>query len=379
MIQVFKPKIRTEEVFDEMKKIFNSGWIGLGPKTQEFESKVAQYLNTNYFVATNGCTGALHIAIRCLDLPNRSKILTTPITFVSTNAAILYENHIPVFCDVEPETGIMCVKSLETHLEKYGNEVGAILVVHLGGYACEMKEINALAKKYNVKVIEDCAHAFGASYEGKKIGDTENICVWSFQAVKNMPVGDGGGISTRDENIAKRAKRLIWLGADKTTIERSGLDSNKQTYNWDYEVIELGYKYHTNDIASVIGLNNLKYIDIDNTRRKEISEYYKNNIIRSGIDVPEYKDNRRSSYHFFPILFDDRFKVYSALKEKNIYPGMHYKRNDNYSLFKEYSKYSIGELNGVENYASKELTLPIHLHLTNDELKLIVDTINNCL
>ena len=253
------------------------------------------------------------------------------------------------------------------------------MVVHLGGYSCDMTEINALAKKYNVRIIEDCAHSFGASYEGKKIGDTDNICVWSFQAVKNMPVGDGGGISTRDENIAKRARRLIWLGADKSTIERSTLDSNKQTYNWDYEVVELGYKYHSNDIASVIGLNNLKYIDNDNSRRKEIADYYKNNIKRKGVYIPEYKDNRNSSYHFFPILFDNRFEVYSKLKDQEIYPGMHYKRNDIYPLFKEYAKYSIGELEGVNNYTSKELTLPIHLHLTDEDLKNIVDIINECL
>ena len=377
MIQVFKPKIRTSEVTEELIKIFETGWIGLGPKTKEFETTISNFLNVPHFTATNGCTGALHIAIKSLNLPKKSKILTTPITFVSTNSAILYEGHIPVFCDVEKTTGVISVDSIEKHLSFYGSEIKAIVVVHLGGYSCDMESINKIAEKYNIPVIEDCAHAFGSKYKGKNVGDTNNICVWSFQAVKNLSIGDGGGISTKNDTLNSLFKKLIWLGADKTTIERSKLDSTKQTYNWDYEIVELGYKYHTNDISSIIGLNQMKYIKSDNERRKEIANYYLANINPDLFYKPEYSEDRESSYHFLPILFKNRNEVYKKLTTNNIYPGMHYKRNDNYKIFKRYKKLSVGILENSDFYEKHELTLPIHLHLTNDDLNKIVNIINN--
>ena len=251
------------------------------------------------------------------------------------------------------------------------------MLVHVGGYPCDMDEINKIAKENDIKIIEDCAHSFGATYKGKKIGDSDNICTWSFQAVKNLPVGDGGGISTKDDDIAKRLKRLIWLGADKTTVERSKLDSTKQSYNWDYEIVELGYKYHTNDIVSTIGINQLKYIDADNKRRKDIADFYKTNLNKEKCTIPSYKEDRISSHHFFPLFFKDRDSVYKKLTENEIYPGMHYKRNDNYKLFLPYKKLMYNDLPNAELYQRKELTLPIHLHLTDENLEKIINIINN--
>jgi perosamine synthetase len=317
------------------------------------------------------------MAIKSLNLPKNSKILTTPITFVSTNSAILYEEHIPVFCEIEKYTGNISVQSIEKNLKHYGDEIKAIVVVHLGGYPCDMDAINKIAEEYKIPVIEDCAHAFGAKYKGAYIGNTENLCTWSFQAVKNMPVGDGGGISTKNKEKDDLFKKLIWLGADKTTIDRSKLDSKKQTYNWDYEIVELGFKYHSNDIVSTIGLNQLKYIKEDNKRRKEIAQFYIENIDKNQCVFPEYEKDRESSYHFFPILFHDRDSVYKRLTNNNIFPGMHYKRNDNYKIFNKFKKYIIEDLNNVDFYEKHELTLPIHLHLTDEDLNKIISVINN--
>lgn len=375
MIQVFKPKIRTAEVIAELAPIFDSGWIGLGPRTKEFENKIASFLNTDHFIATNGCTGALHMAIRSLDLPRGSKILTTPITFVSSNHAILYEGHLPVFCDVEPITGVISVESIEKTLAAHP-DAKAIMVVHLGGYPCDMDAINDIAAKHGIEVIEDCAHAFGAKYNGRMIGDSNNLCAFSFQAVKNLPVGDGGGIATKDPIKAARFRRMVWLGADKTTIERSKLDSTKQSYNWDYEIVEVGYKYHFNDILATIGLNQLKYIIADNQRRRDIALYYRSAISADKCMKPSYNQGRESSYHFLPIAFYERDEIYKKLTDNQIYPGMHYKRNDNYEVFLPFKDLIVEELKGVDWYERHELTLPIHLHLTDEDLKRIVDIIN---
>ena len=146
MIQVFKPIIDTETILNELRPILNSGWIGLGPRTKEFETKLSQYIGVNYFVALNSATAGLHLAIKCLNLPPKSKIITTPNTFVSTNHAILYEGHIPVFCDIERTTGNIDVNSIEQVLNE-DKEIRAIMIVHIGGYSCDLDRINSISKK----------------------------------------------------------------------------------------------------------------------------------------------------------------------------------------------------------------------------------------
>jgi len=373
MIQVFKPKIRTSEIIPQLEEIFSTGWIGLGPRTKQFEEKVAEFLNCGNFIATNSCTSSLHLAIHCLNLPKKSKILTTPITFVSTNNAILYENHTPIFYDVDPTTGNANVESIEKLIKEH-KDIAAIILVHVGGYSCDMDSINAIGKKHNIKIIEDCAHSFGGKYKDKMIGDSDNICVWSFQAVKNLPVGDGGGISTKDDEIASRIRRLIWLGIDKTTVERSNLDSKNQTYNWDYEVTDVGYKYHMTDIMATIGLVQLDYIEEDNRRRKEIAKRYSEEITNTKCKKPNYDLDRESSYHFYPLFFENRDEVYKKLTENKIYPGMHYKRNDKYIIFKDFPK---DDLTGATDFEKTELTLPIHLHLTDEDITNIINVVNN--
>jgi len=373
MIQVFKPMIRTSEILPRLEEIFSSGWIGLGPRTKIFEEKISNFLNCGNFIATNSCTSSLHLAIRCLDLPKGSKILTTPITFVSTNSAILYENHSPVFYDVDPDTGNADPLSIERMISSHP-DIKAIILAHIGGYSCDMERINEIAKRNKIQVIEDCAHSFGGKYKGKMIGDTDNTCVWSFQAVKNLPVGDGGGISTKDDAIASRIRKLIWLGIDKNTVERSNLDSKKQSYNWDYEVIDIGYKYHMTDIMATIGLVQFEYLESDNQRRKLIAERYRNEITNPKCKKPDYKEDRESSYHFYPLFFENRDDVYKKLTNNLIYPGMHYKKNDRYIIFRNFEK---DKLNGADLFERSELTLPIHLHLTDEDITKIISIVNN--
>jgi len=372
MIQVFKPQIDTERILNELRPILNSGWIGLGPKTKEFETKLSEYIGSKYFVALNSATAGLHLAVKVLNLPPNSKIITTSNTFVSTNHAILYEGHIPVFCDNEKMTGNISADSIEQALQE-DNEIKAIMVVHIGGYSCDMIRINEIANRYGVPVIEDCAHSFGGMYNGKMIGDTDNICVWSFQAVKNLPVGDGGAISTNNEELYTRLNKLRWLGINKDTVSRSNLNTEKPTYNCDYEVEEVVYKYHLTDIASTMGIIGLETINQNNLRRRLISSYYLNNV--KGAMLPEYNTDRVSSSHFLPLFFEDRDEVYDLLKNNGVYCGMHYKRNDKYEPFKDFKK--VGGLVNAEWYDKHELTLPLHLGLTDEDLETIINVINN--
>lgn len=366
MIQVFRPVIDYKKVLEQLEPILKSGWIGLGPKVKEFEKKLSEFIGAKHFSALNSCTSALHLAVKALKLKEGSRVLTTPITFISTNHVLLYENLEPVFCDVNPKTGVIDETLIEEAIKKYS--IKAIMVVHVGGYSAEMSVINFIAKKYNIPIIEDCAHAFGAEYNNKKVGNTDNLCVWSFHAVKNLPIGDGGAISTNNDVLIKEFNKLRWLGINKDTISRS----SNSFYNWEYDVELLGYKYHLNDILATVGIVGLETIIINNNRRKFIAEYYLTNI--KNVTKPHYMDNRKSSYHFLPMFFEKRDDVYKKLIAHDICPGMHYKRNDEYKLYNKFTK--INECKNAEWYQQHELTLPMHLELTNENLKYIVDTIN---
>ena len=281
-------------------------------------------------------------------------------TFVSTNHVLLYEGLEPIFCDIEKTTGNLCIPCIEEAIKQY--DIKAIICVHFAGYSNDMNKINS----FNIPVIEDCAHAFGAYYNNNKVGKTDNICCWSFHAVKNLPMGDGGAITTNDENLYKWLKKMRWLGIDKSTHDRSQND-----YKWEYNVDEIGYKYHMNDITACFGLNQLKTIDFDNDYREFIAQYYMENI---KAIKPRYEINRRSSYHFYPLFFENRKEIYDLLIKNEIYPGMHYKPNYYYSMYKDCIR--INNCKNTEWYYQRELTLPIHLGLTKEDLKKIIGVVN---
>lgn len=375
MIPIYKPKLQTKKILEELEPVLNSGWVGLGPKVREFETKLEKHLNVKHAIALNSCTSALHLALKTITKDKGNKVITTPITFVSTNHAILYENLIPVFADVEKFTGNLDPNYVEDAIKLYGkDEIKAIIVVHLGGYPVDLDAFNYISNKYDIPIIEDCAHAFGSSYKGKNIGNTNNICCWSFQAVKNMPVGDGGAITTSNDDLDKKIRKLRWLGIDVDTVTRA-----HGGYKWEYMVTDVGYKYHMNDIIATIGCVQLDVINEDNLQRKQIANFYKENIfsLKNNVHFPEYDSSRESAFWFYPIFFSEREKVYQHLVDKQIYPSMHFRSNIRYPMFSNALK--INECSNAKWYEENVLSLPIHLHLTNEELLFISKSVNEAL
>jgi perosamine synthetase len=368
-IQVFKPLIREESV-NSVAETLRSGWIGCGPKTQQFESDFKSYLDTDgHCVAVMSATDALEIALSVCGVGPGDEVITTPITFISTNHVILYSGAKPVFADVDPKNGCLDPHSISS---KITEKTKAIMVVHLSGASADMDSIQKIADDNGIKIIEDCAHAAGGTYRngpsyGKKIGNSKNICCFSFQAVKNLPVGDGGMIVLRSDSDAEKAKKLRWLGIDKDTYARS---STSGEYLWKYHVPFVGIKSNVNDILSSIGVEQLKYLDSDNEFRRRIAKFYQKNINNSKITFPDI-DIESSSCHFYPIFCEKRDDLMSYMRKNGVYCGMHYQRND------MYSNYESSYLPASEYFANHEITLPIHLHLTDDDIKYIVEVINN--
>ncbi|MEM9887675.1 MAG: DegT/DnrJ/EryC1/StrS family aminotransferase [Bacteroidota bacterium] len=364
-IQVFKPYIRPAAI-EAVKSVLESGWIGLGPKTKQFEQDFLDYLDcssTHYALGLNSNTSGLHLAVDLADVQEGDEVCTVALTFVSTNHVILYRNAQPVFVDVDRKTGNMCPDDLE---RKITDKTKAIIVVHLSGYPADMERINSIAKKHNIKLIEDCAHATGAYYpNGKRIGNSDNICVFSFQAVKNLPVGDGGMLTTPDKILYERGKKLRWLGIDKDTFSRT-----KGSYAWEYSVPYIGYKYHMTDINAAIGIEQLKFLEADNAKRAKIASMYRQQLKDvAGVTLYEYADDTLSSFHFYPVLVENRKKLIDHLRTHEIYPGVHYKRND------KYDHYETTQLPCTDIIDRKTLTLPIHVLLKEEEVQRVIDTV----
>lgn len=364
MIPVFKPSYGEEEL-EALKEPFKTGWIGLGPKTKEFEKKFAEYIGVKYAVATNSCTAALHLAMKVMRVEDY-EVITTPLTFISTNHAIVYNNGIPVFADIYPDTLNISPDEIENLIT---NRTRAIVAVHYGGHPCDMDLINEIAKKHNLVVIEDAAHGCGGEYKGRKIGSLGDIACFSFHAVKNLATADGGMITTNDPAIYTSLLKLRWLGISKDTWAREDKD---RKYSWYYNIEEVGYKYHMNDINAALGLVQLKKLDRMNDRRREITEKYNNKFSDlDWIETPIVKSYAKSACHNYVIKVEERDRLNIYLQEKGISTGVHYIPNNHYQMYKNCR----GETPVCEEVWAKLLTLPLFPDLTDPEVDMIVEMV----
>ncbi len=364
-MQLFKA-VLTEEAIQEVVGVLRSGWTGLGPKTKQFEKDFAQYLGIPHAVATNSCTAALHIALKLIDIQPGDEVICTALTFVSSNMVSLYEKAVPVFADVD-ET--LCIDPIDIE-RKITSKTKAIIAVHYAGHPCDMDKINALAHAHNIWVIEDCAHASGSEYHGKKVGTLGDVGCFSFHAVKNLSISDYGMVVTHNELWAQRAQCLRWFGIDKSTYTR-GVNGK---YHWDYNVNELGYKYNPNDIMSALGLVQLRYLDRDNAYRQMLVNIYRRALGNNPfIQLPVVHSNVKTSNHLFYVQTGQRDELIEALSRNDICSGVHYRPNYHYDLFRPYLR---GELPRSEQIWQRLISLPLHLGLQVDDVLRVCQVIN---
>lgn len=366
MIPVFRPSYGKEELA-EVEKVLQSGWAGLGPKTEQFEKDFAAYIGVPHASAMNSCTAALYLAYQTVGIEG-GEVITTPMTFVSTNHEIIHNGAKPVFCDIEPDTLNMDAKQIEKLITK---KTKAIVTVHYGGHACDLDPILEIAKKHNLALIEDCAHAAGGEYKGKKLGSIGDIGCFSFHAVKNLACGDGGMATTRNPDYDRRLRRLRWMGINKDTWNRTEVT---QKYSWFYTVEEFGYKSHMNDIAAAIGIAQLKKLDALNARRRAVTQIYNKEFASLGwLKPPVEKPYARSSNHNYCAQVDeklrDEFVTYLAGKE--IAASVHYFPNHLYEIYKPYTR----SLPVAEAAWKRIAILPLFPDLTDSQVGQIVDAV----
>lgn len=365
LVQLFHPKYRVDECITEIRSVLESGWTGYGPKSAAFEKEFSEFLGINHGVFLNSATAALHIALHLLGLPPKTKVATTPLTFCSTNHVILYEKMIPVFCDIDPKNLCLSFESVKKAIDEDGIE--AVLWVHYGGYVSSdfYKLMQYIEQNHlKIEVIEDCAHASGSFYcYGRRVGSKNNLACFSFQAVKNLPSADSGFLTIpNNEALLERAKRLAWLGIDKSTYARISSTKGEELYKWRYTIDELGWKYNGNDIMAAICSTQLKYLDQDNAYRKQIRAWYAKTTL--GANLIDHDEN--SSTHLVAGLFENRDYLMTKLKLRGYAPGVHYIPNYEFPIFEKY--YTKGSCPNTEKIANKILTLPNHLRLTHDDV-----------
>lgn len=363
MIPVYKPYYDGREL-ELIKEVLESGWWGKGTKTAEFENKFAEYIGVKHAIGLNSATAALHLALKCAGVEGK-EVITPSMTFVSTNHAILYNNATPVFCDVDEDNLNVTAENISKCITKNSK---AIIVVHYGGYSCDMDPIMELANKHNLIVIEDCAHACGGKYKNKMLGAVGHFGSFSFQAVKNLATGDGGMLTTNNSEWAERLKVLRWVGISKDTFERGAGTG----YDWFYDVTELGYKYHMNDINAALGLAQLEKIEFMNDKRREYSLKYREAF--KGIEQIEcnlLKDYMFPACHNFVVKAQDRDALRKHLQDNGISTGVHYYPNHLFEMYKKYYR----KLGVTEIIWKKIITLPLFPDMQDSDFKYIITTI----
>ncbi len=366
-IQLFVPTFRIEETLKEIQICLEKGWTGLGFKTVEFEEAWKKYTGLPNAHFLNSATAALHLAVVMLKTQGNwqdgDEIITTPMTFVSTNHAILYEKLQPVFADIDDS---LCLDP-DAVRERLTKKTRAVMFVGVGGNTGRLHEIIQLCEEKNLKLILDASHMSGTRWAntGKHVGNEADATIFSFQAVKNLPTGDSGMICFRDVQLDAESRKWSWLGINKDTYART---ASQGSYKWHYDVEYTGFKFNGNSIMAAIALVSLKYLEQDNAYRRQVSTWYDMFLkdvqkIRRISMSPDCIPSR----HLYQIAIDHRDEVMLALNQVDIYPGVHYRDNTLYRMYAYAQETCPNSLRANDQIIS----LPLHLRLTYDQVEYV--------
>jgi len=358
LFKVFMPKGVDKAILDTL----HSGYIAEGARVKEFTAKIASFIGNPYVVLVSSGTMALTVAYELAGIGQGDEVISTPLTCIATNTPLVQLGAKIVWADCEPQTGMIDPKKLEKLITK---KTKAIVVLHKDGDLAKMDEILKIAKKHNLKVIEDAAHAFGAKYKGKMIGNVGDYTCFSFQAIKHLTTGDGGAVVVKSEADYKKAKKFKWFGLDKE-------EPHQHKNIWMDDVKIVGYKGNMNDLSASIGLSQIKYT------KKIVEKFHKNGELYNkllkeikGVELIERDSQNYPVYWVYTLLVENRDKVMKALEEEGIASSVVHPRNDIYSIFKNFKR----DLPGVDYYAARELSIPCGWWVTEKDIQNIVNVI----
>ena len=369
-IQLFKPHYAVDEILAEIKECLEIGWTGLGFKTVKFEEAWKDYTGLPFAHYLNSSTIGLYLAVDILKQElgwaDDDEIITTPITFISTNHAIAKSNMKAVFADID-ETLCLSPSSVREHITE---RTRAVMFVGLGGNTGAYNEIVKICREHNLCLILDAAHMAGTRVNGQIPGHEADVVVYSFQAVKNLPTADSGMICFKNGAYDEIVRKKSWLGISKDTYART---TNLGNYKWKYDVEYVGDKAHGNSVMASIGLVQLKYLDRDNAYRRQLVRWYKERLEKypEQIKFVKITPGCESACHLFQILVENRDELMLHLNSAGIFPGVHYADNTHYRMY----EYARGTCSYAEYVSDHVISLPMHMELTHEDVMRICDEI----
>lgn len=359
MIPLFKPFMSSDCHLD-LDKIFSEGSLTEGCYSDRFEEKFSEYIGNKNTALTNSGTSALHLAGILAGVKSGDEVISTAMTCMATNEPFFNMGAKLVFADIDITTGNICAESIRS---KITDKTKAIIVVHWAGQPVDLGAIDKIAKDFDLKIIEDAAHALGSEYEGKRIGRHSDFVCFSFQAIKHLTCGDGGAIACKKESDVDRARKIRWFGLDR---------KYKGSSRWSQDIAESGYKYHMNNINASIGLNNLKEIDFI------IQSHVANRLSYDAyIDNPKITKmskplNSTSSSWIYSMLVDNREDFIKHMTQNGVSCDRVHVRNDFYTVFGGIKK----DLSSLNIFDKTLVNIPVGWWLSEEDLNHIIDTVN---
>jgi len=350
-----------EELLPALEEVLWSGYIGQGPKVEEFERMFGDYIGSSKVLSVNSGTSALHLALRLAGVSG-GEVLTTAMTCTATNFPILANGADIKWVDIDPATGMI---SPEDVARKLSDKSRAIMVVHWGGTPCNLGPILELAQKANIPVIEDAAHALGAEWFDRKIGNTgSDFTIFSFQAIKHITTVDGGMLVTKRESDYKRGKLLRWYGIDRETPRKD--------FRCEEDIAEWGYKFHMNDVTATIGLAALPHLEEILDKHRHNANFYNVHITNPAVKKPEGYSSSYSSWWLYTLRVKERDAFMKHMTDCGVMVSRVHARNDTHTTVKKY----ITPLPGVDKFESEMVCIPVHSNLSYEDLQWVASAVN---
>jgi dTDP-4-amino-4,6-dideoxygalactose transaminase len=363
----------SSEEEEAVLQVLRSRWLTMGAVTQAFEEEFASYVGVRHAVAVANGTAALHLACIATGLGPGDEVIVPSLTFVASANAIRYTGAVPVFADIESEQDLtISLRSIEQRLT---NHTRAIMVMHYGGYPCDMPAIMKLAKAHQLVVIEDAAHAIGSEIEGCKMGVWGDVGCFSFFSNKNMTTGEGGMVITNNDAIAHQLRLLRSHGMTSMSWDRH------RGHAWSYDVVDLGYNYRIDEIRAALGRVQLRKLERNNELRRKLTAIYREQLeeLAPQIVVPFNKMRGVSACHLLPILLprgSDRINFMEHMKSRGIQTSIHYPPIHKFHIYANGEKAPY-HLPVTDDVVDREVTLPLYPGLIDKDVAVVVQAVRD--
>ncbi|MBI3681365.1 MAG: DegT/DnrJ/EryC1/StrS family aminotransferase [Acidobacteria bacterium] len=362
------PQIGEEEI-QEVVDSLRSGWVTTGPKVKRFEEEFARYAGARHAIAVSSCTAALHLSLAAGGIGPGDQVIVPTMTFCATANVVTHLGAQPVLVDVDTD-GLMDLGSVERAITP---RTRAIIPVHFAGQPCDLHALSRIAARHGIPVIEDAAHAVGSVFQGRPIGAHGNTVAFSFYATKNMTTGEGGMITTEDESLASRLRRLALHGMSRDAWKRY-----TETGSWYYEILEPGYKNNMTDIQAALGLHQLRKLDGFLERRRSIAGQYRQAF--SDLDqiaLPRELPGRRHCYHLYPIrlLALGRNEFIDELRKRNIGASVHFIPLHRHPYYRDFWRCQPEQFPGAEQFYSGLVSLPLYPRMTDEDVEDVITAV----